>query len=289
VIKCIILKANLLLGVLCEKRICAEICGRSGSGVSRSISGCDIVRYRRQSCFVTEDLMRLDKYLSEAAVCSRSEAAKAARAGRITVNGEPVLSAAVHIDPESADVYFFGKHVEWKKFTYIMLNKPKGFVSSTEDSGRTVMDLLPDECRKKNMFPCGRLDIDTTGLLLVTNDGDTAHRLLSPAHHVQKVYAFKCTVPIGEEECKKLERGVDIGGHVSAPAKVSLDTPTEGKITITEGKFHQIKRMFHAVGSEVSELERISFGPLLIDKSLKYGEFRYLTDAEEKNLLDAAK
>ena len=233
--------------------------------------------------------MRLDKYLSEAAVCSRSEAAKAARAGKIIVDGKAAASAAVHIDPDTAHVTYFGREVVWKQFTYIMLNKPKGYVSSTEDSGRTVMELLPPECMKKKMFPCGRLDIDTTGLLLITNDGDTAHRLLSPSRHVKKVYSFVCSSPIGDDEAALLERGVDIGGHVSAPATVELDSPTSGRITITEGKFHQIKRMFHAVGTEIEELERVAFGPLALDPSLGAGEWRELTPEEEVSLLDAAK
>ncbi len=233
--------------------------------------------------------MRLDKYLSEAAVCSRSEAAKAARAGKITVNGARASSAAVHIDPETDEVTFFGRAVEWKRFTYIMLNKPKGYVSSTEEGGRTVMDLLPPECRKKDMFPCGRLDVDTTGLLLITNDGSTAHRLLAPARHVKKTYAFCISSPVGEEEKNKLECGVDIGGHISAPAEIILDTQTSGKIAVTEGKFHQIKRMFHAVGTEVTELERVSFGPLSLDGNLARGEYRELTKEEEAALLEAAK
>ena len=233
--------------------------------------------------------MRLDKYLSEAAVCSRSEAAKAAKAGKITVDGKLVSSAAEHIDPGSAEVYYFGKRVVWKEFTYIMLNKPKGYVSSTEDAGRTVMELLPEECRKKKMFPCGRLDIDTTGLLLITNDGERAHRLLSPARHVEKTYYFECSSPIGGDEVAQLESGVDIGGHVSAPAKVELASPTAGTITITEGKFHQIKRMFHAVGSEIVELCRVKFGPLLLDPALAPGEYRELTPEEESALIEAAK
>lgn len=232
--------------------------------------------------------MRLDKYLSEAAASSRSEAARAARAGRITVDGVTVRDCSVHIDPESAEVTLDGKRVLWRRFTYVMLNKPKGYVSSTEDSGRTVMDLLPDAFKKMNMFPCGRLDVDTTGLLLITNDGERAHRLLSPARHVAKTYAFVITDPIGEDERARLEQGVDIGGHISALSTVRLDTPTSGEITVTEGKFHQIKRMFHAVGSEISELERVAFGPLTLDRSLGRGEYRYLTDEEEAAVIAAA-
>ncbi len=266
-----------------------KIHGGTRGGIGRGVAYRDIVRDRGEPHCVTGGGLRLDKYLSEAAVCSRSEAAKAARAGKITVNGGRVTSAAVQIDPETAEVIYFGKKVEWKQFTYVMLNKPKGYVSSTDDKGPTVMDLLPAECAKKKMFPCGRLDIDTTGLLLITNNGDAAHRLLSPARHVKKTYAFTVSSPVGDEEKKRLESGVDIGGHISAPAEIELDTPESGRITITEGKFHQIKRMFHAVGTEITELERVSFGPLTLDKGLAQGEYRELTEEEEAALIEAAK
>ncbi len=229
--------------------------------------------------------MRLDKYLSEAAVATRSEASKAARAGKITVDGAAVKSAAVHIDPESAVVCYCGRKVNWKEYTYIMLNKPQGVISSTDDSGRTVMDIIPPEFKKMGMFPCGRLDIDTTGLLLITNNGPLAHDLLSPSKHVDKTYLYGCDTPIGEKEVKHLEEGVDIGGHVSRPAKIELISSTEGRITIREGKFHQIKRMFEAVGSEIVSLERVAFGPLTLDERLECGEWRYLTEEEEKALL----
>jgi len=271
------------------ERFYDKIHGGTRGGIGRGVAYRDIFRDRGEPHCVTGGGLRLDKYLSEAAVCSRSEAAKAARAGKITVNGVRIVSAAVHIDPEADVVTFFGKTVEWKRFTYIMLNKPKGYVSSTEDGGRTVMDLLPPECAKKKMFPCGRLDIDTTGLLLITNDGESAHRLLSPARHVKKTYAFTVSSPVGDGEKVKLEGGVDIGGHISAPAEIELDTPASGRITITEGKFHQIKRMFHAVGTEVTELERVSFGPLTLDGKLARGEYRELTEEEEAALLETAK
>lgn len=239
--------------------------------------------------YVTEVDMRLDKYLSESAVATRSEASKAARTGKITVNGEAVKSAAVHIDPESAVVYYCGKKVNWKPFTYVMLNKPQGVISSTDDSGRTVMDIIPPEFKKMGMFPCGRLDVDTTGLLLITNNGPLAHELLSPSRHVDKTYLYGCETPIGDKEVKKLEEGVDIGGHISAPAKVELLSANEGRITIREGKFHQIKRMFEAVGSKIVSLERVAFGPLTLDEKLEQGEWRYLTEDEEKELLSVNK
>ncbi|MBR6917071.1 MAG: rRNA pseudouridine synthase [Clostridia bacterium] len=241
--------------------------------------------YRGES-YNVGDIVRLDKYLSGAAVCSRSEAAKAAKRGRITVDGAIVRDAAVHIDENGARVTFDGREVVWRRFDYIMLNKPAGYISSTEDSGRTVMDLLPPECQKKKMFPCGRLDIDTTGLLLITNDGDCAHKLLSPARHVKKTYAFRCDPPIGENERRALEAGVDLGEFVSAPAEVTLADDGCGTISITEGKFHQIKRMFQAVGSKIVELERVSFGPLTLDASLGRGEFRELTPDEERAITE---
>lgn len=229
--------------------------------------------------------MRLDKFLSDTATATRSEASKAARGGKITVNGVCQKSAAVHIDPEKDTVIYCGRRVVWKKYTYIMLNKPKGYVSSTDDSGRTVMDLIPPECKKLEMFPCGRLDIDTTGLLLITNNGPLAHELLSPKHHVAKSYRYECSSPIGEEEKARLEAGIDIGHYVTSAAAVTLETPTTGVITVTEGKFHQIKRMFHGVGTEITQLERISFGVLQLDQNLLRGQWRYLTEEEEKELV----
>ena len=224
--------------------------------------------------------MRLDKYLSETGTCSRTEASKAARAGAVTVDGVPVKSAAVHIDETTARVTYLGREVIWRRFTYVMLNKPAGYISSTEEGGVTVMTLLPPEFTKMGMFPCGRLDRDTLGLLLVTNDGQTAHELLSPKKHVAKRYRYALTDPLTDEAREKVEAGVDIGGYTTAPAKVTPDTPTRGVIEIAEGKYHQIKRMFHSVGTEICELERLTFGPLTLDPALARGEWRYLTDDE---------
>lgn len=234
--------------------------------------------------------MRLDKYLSESGVFSRSEAGKAIRSGRIAVDGAVLRDPSKHI-VETASVTCDGKPVIWSKYQYIMLHKPAGYVSATEDKGRTVMDLVPPACSRLGMFPCGRLDIDTVGFLLVTNDGVLGHELLSPKHHVDKTYRFRCDPPIGEDQRKKLCEGVDIGDIVTAPADVVLtgDLPAcEGEITIHEGKFHQIKRMFHAVGSEITYLERIRFGGLSLDESLCRGEWRYLTSGEEATLRRSA-
>jgi len=224
--------------------------------------------------------MRLDKFLAESGLFSRSEAGRVVRAGRIAVAGEIVKDPSKHI-PEDAAVFCDGQRVIWTKYQYIMLNKPAGVVSATEDGGRTVMDLLPPACKRLDMFPCGRLDIDTTGLLLITNDGPGAHMWLSPKRHVAKTYRFTCLPALTEEGIQKLESGVDLGDFISAPSKVHTDREnTAGEITITEGKFHQIKRMFHGVGSEITTLERIRFGPLVLDTALARGQWRYLTENE---------
>ena len=165
-----------------------------------------------------------------------------------------------------------------------MLNKPDGYVSATDDEKeKTVLDLVNDEDRRKGLFPCGRLDKNTLGLVILTNDGDGAHRLLSPKHHVEKVYKFEVDAPISSEDVSRLENGVDIGGYLTKPCKIKLyDNLSSGEITLTEGKYHQIKRMMEAIDNKITYLERISFGSILLDESLKRGEWRYLTTAEEE-------
>lgn len=228
--------------------------------------------------------MRIDKYLSESAVATRSESAKAIRSGAVTVNGVICKSPSQHIDENTAEVVFRGTPVVWRKFTYVMLNKPSGTISSTDNDPRTVMKILPPEFTKMGMFPCGRLDIDTVGLLLITNDGALGHELLSPRHHVSKRYAYRCDPPVSEDDIAKIEGGVDIGDYVTKAAKIDADSDSAGIITITEGKFHQIKRMFEAVGSKITYLRRISFGSLKLDETLSEGQWRMLTDAEIADL-----
>ena len=231
--------------------------------------------------------MRVDKFLSEMGKASRTESAKLAKSGKITVNGVPVKKCDMHIDPERDTVALNGQPVTYKKFTYIMMNKPEGYVSTTEDGrDKTVLDLLNDEERKRELFPCGRLDKNTLGLIILTNDGDSAHRLLSPKHHVSKVYRFRAKFPVSDEDRLKLECGVDIGDYVTKPCRVALDSDGEGgEITLTEGKYHQIKRMLEAVNNKIVYLERIAFGGIALDKNLKRGEWRHLTKDEESLLL----
>lgn len=236
--------------------------------------------------------MRLDKFLSETATATRSEASKAARGGRIFVNGTPCKDSSCHIDPEKDEVVYCGEKVVYKKYIYVMLNKPEGYVSATEDGrDKTVLELLPEKLRGMSLFPCGRLDKNTTGLMLLTNNGELGHKLLAPKSHVSKTYRFKSLERLSDEDVKKLEGGVYIsGGYLTKPAKIKLyDGSLEGEITITEGKYHQIKYMFEAVKNKITELERISFGPLKKDENLPCGEWRYLSSDEEKSLIDHCK
>ncbi len=231
--------------------------------------------------------MRVDKFLSEMGKASRTESAKLAKSGKITVNGAIIRKADIHIDPYCDEVKLFGQVVSYKKYTYIMMNKPEGYVSATEDGReQTVLDLLNDEERKKDLFPCGRLDKNTLGLIILTNDGESAHKLLSPKKHVSKSYRFKSKLSLTDADVTSLENGVDIGGYVTKPCDIQLDEDGMGGIiTITEGKYHQIKRMLEAVDNKIIYLERITFGNIKLDKSLKRGDWRYLTEEEEASLL----
>jgi len=229
-------------------------------------------------------MIRLDKYLGESGVFSRSEATRAIRSGRIAINGEVVRDTAAKVEETTAIVTVDGQTVRWTKYKYVMLNKPADVVSTTDDSPKSVMKLFPPEFKRLGMFPCGRLDIDTVGLLLVTNDGPTAHELLSPKHHREKTYGFEC-LPLTMEMKKKLEEGVELSDFTSKPCTVQLDDAAHGRITVTEGKYHQIKRMFHAVGSEITFLERLTFAGLTLDPKLARSEWRELTEDEIKILL----
>ena len=226
--------------------------------------------------------MRLDKLLSECGIASRKETAKAAKAGQITVNGTPATKTDMQVDPIADVITFCGRKVVWREFVYVMLNKPDGYVSATEDSRgeQVVTSLLPEEYQKMGLFPCGRLDKHTLGLMLLTNDGQLSHRLLSPKRHVAKTYAYRVKFPLSEKDISELQSGVDIGGYLTKPCTVTLTDEREGQITLTEGKYHQIKLMMEAVHNQITYLERITFGPLTLDPALSRGEWRELTDEE---------
>ena len=227
--------------------------------------------------------MRIDKFLSNMGIASRTESSKAARSGLILVNGAPVRKADVHIDPEKDVITYCGRKIEYRKYTYILMNKPDGVVSATEDGrDKTVIDLLPEELQKLNLFPCGRLDKHTLGLVMLTDDGDLAHRLLSPKHHVAKKYRFESKFPLTDEEIEYLEKGATLeDGYVTKPSEIELNADKKsGYITLIEGKYHQIKRMLEAVNNKITYLERVTFGPLALDEKLARGEWRFLTENE---------
>ncbi len=227
--------------------------------------------------------MRLDKLLSNTGTCSRSDAKRAIRTKNVTVNGIVAKNADMQIDENNDEICYCGKLVVYRQYTYIMLNKPEGVVSATEDGKDvTVLDLLPDGVRNDRMFPCGRLDKNTLGLILLTDNGDLAHRLLAPKSHVSKKYRFCSRFPISDEDAVRFEDKLVLeDGYVTLPAKIELDEDRmSGIITLVEGKYHQIKRMLEAINNKITYLERISFGPLALDASLARGEWRYLTDEE---------
>ncbi len=229
--------------------------------------------------------MRLDKFLSECGRASRKEAALAARRGHIEVNGAVAPKADIHIDPEKDMITFMGENVTYRRFTYIIMNKPEGYVSVTEAKGEVpASTLLPDREQRLGLFPAGRLDKSTTGLLLLTNDGETAHRLTSPKHHVEKVYVFTLKYPFSDEDIKLLESGVELeDGYRTMPCEVKRTGERTGEITLREGKYHQIKRMMIVVHNQITSLERIKYGNLSL-KGLSLGEWRYLCDDEIKML-----
>lgn len=232
--------------------------------------------------------IRLDKYLTEMSVGSRSEVKKAITKGLTEVNGETVKKPEQKIDPALDQVCFQGRRITYAAMEYYMLNKPAGVISASEDRHETTVVDLITEKKRKDLFPVGRLDKDTEGLLLITNDGELAHRLLSPKKHVDKVYYAKIAGKVTEEDKKAFAEGVDIGeDKPTLPAKLHiLKSGEESEITLTirEGKFHQVKRMFHAVGKEVAYLKRLRMGSLVLDEDLKTGEYRALTDEERRTL-----
>lgn len=236
-------------------------------------------------------MMRLDKYLADMGEGTRQEVKKYIRRGSVTVNGELVRSPERKVD-ERDQVCLDGRKVSYAAEEYFMLNKPAGVVSATEDKrDRTVLDLIQYK-KRKDLFPVGRLDKDTEGLLLITNDGALSHRLLSPRHHVDKTYYVEVQGHVTEENRAAFQRGINIGTEeeplVTMPARLEIleagQSLSRVRLTIREGKFHQVKRMFLSQGMEVTYLKRESMGSLRLDDSLAPGEYRPLTEHEIKRL-----
>ncbi|WP_282936685.1 pseudouridine synthase [Paenibacillus sp. RC67] len=241
--------------------------------------------------------MRLDKLLAHTGYGSRSEIKILVKRGVIRMNDRPVKDSGIQVNPESDVITVEGEVVRYREFIYVMLNKPQGVISATEDTrDRTVLDLLDEEYTHFQPFPVGRLDKDTEGLLLLTNDGKLAHNLLSPRKHIPKTYFAEVEGAVTEEDGKSFQQGVELDdGYVTMPAQLVIlrpGDPEQGivskiELTIMEGKFHQVKRMFQAIGKRVVFLKRISMGPLLLDEHLLPGEYRELTEDELLQLRQA--
>ena len=238
--------------------------------------------------------MRLDKFLVACAVGSRTEVKNFLKAGRVTVNGKKEKSAKSQINEETDEIRFDGQKLDYEEFVYYMMNKPQGVISATEDpKHKTVLDLLDDYARAKEVFPVGRLDIDTHGLLLLTNDGKLAHALLSPKRHVDKTYLARINGVMTDADVETFAQGVPLKDFTCQPAKlelVSIDTEKDEslvRVTIAEGKFHQVKRMVAYCGKEVVDLQRLTMGTLTLDENLKCGEWRRLSKEELEGLLES--
>lgn len=231
---------------------------------------------------------RLDKVLAATGRWSRREVKQLVRQGQVRVNGAAATSAEEKVEPETAVITVGGEPVRLQKYTYVMLHKPAGVLTATEDSRqRTVLDLLPPELRKRGLSPVGRLDKDTEGLLLLTNDGALAHRLLAPRSHVDKVYYARVEGALEPADAAAFAAGMTLGdGLECLPAGLEILSPGECLVTLREGKFHQVKRMLAARGKPVTYLKRLSMGPLRLDPELAPGAFRMLTAEEKKALAD---
>ena len=229
--------------------------------------------------------MRLDKVLSNSGFGSRSEIRTLAKEGLIKVDGSTVYETSMHVDPENSNIEIRGTLLNYRRFIYVMMNKPAGVISATSDNKlRTAIDLLPEEFSCFDLFPAGRLDIDTEGMLLLTNDGQMAHDLLSPKKHVDKRYFAIIDGVVTDNDIKRFKEGVDLDdGYRTMPAELEIiksGPRSEIELVLHEGKFHQVKRMFEAVGKKVNYLKRIQMGGLKLDNALEPGECRELSTDE---------
>jgi 16S rRNA pseudouridine516 synthase len=233
--------------------------------------------------------MRIDKLLANMGYGSRKEVKKLLKDGGLQVNGEVIKDGKVHVDAEKDTVMLYGDKVEYREFIYLLMNKPPGLISATEDANEeTVIDILQMDDQIFNPFPVGRLDKDTEGLLLITNDGQLSHQLLSPKRHVPKTYFAVIEGEVTDRDVEAFKEGVTLedGYHTKPGDLVILKSglTSDIELTITEGKFHQVKRMFESVGKRVVYLKRLSMGPLKLDEDLELGEYRELTDEEVEML-----
>ena len=234
---------------------------------------------------------RIDKVISVALNVSRTDARAILKKGLVTVNGSVEKNIGARVDEHKADICFNGSKINYNKFVYIMMNKPKGVISASEGgSEKTVVDILPQEMKRKNLFPAGRLDKDTTGFVLITDDGDFAHRILSPKNHIPKTYIATLDKPFDDDLVNAFEQGVELMDGLCMPAQILAlnNEKTVAQVTIKQGMYHQIKRMFKKFSITVIELKRVKMGGLSLDESLDYGDCRYMSQ-EEINLVENCK
>lgn len=226
---------------------------------------------------------RLDKIISAAANVSRNDARTLIRKGLVAVNGSVVRDISGRYDENESFFTCNGKGIKYSRYVYIMMNKPKGVISaSVGGRERTVIDILPDSMKRKNLFPAGRLDKDTTGFVLITDDGGFAHRILSPKNHIPKTYIARLDKPFGDEIISEFKRGVQLEDDICMPAELTAlnSEKTLAQVEISQGMYHQVKRMFAKYSLTVVELKRIKMGGLLLDENLKEGDCRYITQNE---------
>lgn len=230
-------------------------------------------------------MMRLDRWLVTLGVGSRSQVQKLIRQGAVTVNGMPVNDPGASCDTDSAELALHRQPIDGRLTRHVMLHKPAGLLTAARDKKQpTVMDLLPDSYASIGCMPVGRLDKDTTGLLFLTTDGELNHRLLSPTRHVDKTYLARVDGELTQADVQAFAEGLHLSDFDAKPALLEIIEPTLGRVTVQEGKFHQVKRMFSAVGKEVIQLHRESFGALRLDAALPEGQWRELTDDELRGL-----
>lgn len=232
-------------------------------------------------------MQRLDKIISSQLNISRSDARTGIRKGFAAVGGETVRDPSRSFSPTDSDITYKGQAVTFKEYIYIVLNKPKGVLSASTDKNRqTVVDLVPPELSRQNLSPVGRLDKDTTGLLLITDDGQFSHKVISPKSNIKKVYSVILDAPIPKNACEEFEKGVVLtDGTKCLPAKLEIKGKNEALVEIREGKYHQIKRMFGVLGLGVNELKRLSVGGFKLPEDLEEGQCRELTESEIKSIL----
>jgi len=237
---------------------------------------------------------RVDKILSNFGFGTRREVKQLVRNGEVKVDGEVITDSGMHVDPEKSQIEISGEKLNYRQYIYIMMNKPSGVISATFDNRHeTVIDILPNEYKCFDVFPVGRLDIDTEGLLLLTNDGQLAHDILSPKKHVPKKYFAFIEGEVSEYDVKRFEEGLVLeDGYKTLPAELKIldrGVNSSVEVIIYEGKFHQVKRMFEAVGKKVTFLKRITMANLVLDKDLAPGECRELAQYEVTNLVKEVK